>query len=119
MRALLSAGILPLLLCAPLTGADEKAPAGKATARGGPAADPLQDVRARMLIAEQQLTETVKADLRKARRGYPDDPGAALQVLRGAVLRVWDHPDISERVRDDLLGKVVKARRQLVKKAAR
>jgi hypothetical protein len=117
MRALLLVGIL--LLCVSRVSADEKAPADKPAAKGeAAAADPLRDVRARILIAEQQLTETVNADLRKARRGYPDDPEAALKVLRGAVLRVWDHPDISERVRDDLLGKLVTARRQLVKKGA-
>jgi hypothetical protein len=119
MRALISCGVLPLLLCLTPVSADEKPSAKKPAASASVVADdPLQTFRARRQIEVQGLAETVKADLRKARRSYPKDPDAAHKLLRDTLLRVLDNPDISERVRDDLLRKLVTARRKLGKQGS-
>jgi len=92
----------------------EKPPAAKpAEKQDDQAADLLRAQRERMLIEEQKLTQVVEAALRKARRTYPDEPEAALQLLRTTLLQVWDHPDVSERVRNSLLGRLVATRRGL------
>jgi hypothetical protein len=64
------------------------------------------------LIEEQKATQTVEAALRRARATAPDDPEAALGLLRRALLQVWDHPDIGERVRGDLLSRLLVARQE-------
>jgi hypothetical protein len=94
----------------------EKPPAAKpAEKKDDPGADVLQAHRDRMLIEEQKLTQVVETALRKARRAYPDEPEAALKLLRQTLLQVWDHPDVSERVRQALLGRVLAVRRKLDK----
>ena len=73
--------------------------------------DPLKAYQERLLIEEQRITQMVEADVRKARLTYRTDPEAAVKQLRETLLRVWDHPDLRERARNDLLGKVLAARR--------
>jgi hypothetical protein len=92
----------------------EKPPAAKPAAKESPSAtDLLQAQRERLLIEEQKLTQEVATTLHKARRTYADEPEAARKLLRQAVLRVWDHPDLSERVREALLNRLVAARGKL------
>jgi hypothetical protein len=68
-----------------------------------------------MVIADQQRSQIVQANLRKARARYASDPVAALKLLRETLLQVWEDPDISERARDDLLDQVVAGRLQLTR----
>jgi RNA polymerase sigma factor (sigma-70 family) len=74
--------------------------------------DLLRALRERILIEEQKLTQEVEAVLDRARTTAPDDPEAARRVLRRALLQVWDHPDIGERVRDSLLARLLAAQRE-------
>jgi RNA polymerase sigma factor (sigma-70 family) len=75
--------------------------------------DLLQEQRMRILVEEQRLTQLIDDGLRKARSTYPNDPAAALKLLRDSTLQVWDNPDIGDRVRDDLLRRLVATRRKL------
>lgn len=114
MRTLISCGVLPLLSCLTPVFAEEQPAAPKPAASASVASDDLlQAARARMQIEEQRLGEVVKEDVRKARLGSTKDPDGARKLLRDSLLRVLDNPDISERVRDDLLRKLVAARRKL------
>src|SRR5262245_44426884 len=100
MRALITCGVLPLLLGFTPVFADERPATAKPAASASVASDDLlQAARAGMQIEEQRLAETVKEDVRKARRSYPKDPDAARKLLRDGLLRVLDNPGISERVR--------------------
>lgn len=77
------------------------------------AADPLKEARARIEVEEQKLAQIVETTIRKANAHYPEDATAALDLLRAAVLQVWDHPDLGERTRNALLKRLVTARREL------
>jgi hypothetical protein len=80
-----------------------------------PAADNdlLKAQRDRVVVEEQKLKQVVEANVEKARRLYPFDAPQALQLLRAAVLQVWDHLDITEQHREALLAQLVAARRKL------
>jgi hypothetical protein len=69
----------------------------------------------RAKVAEAKLTRTVETAIQEARRQYPRDPDSALQMLRWAVVEVWDKPEISERGRQALLSRLVTAREELIK----
>jgi len=78
-----------------------------------PPDDPLQAARDRALVEEQRQTVIVDADLRKAKDIFSKAPDEALKLIRDNVVQVLDNPDISERVRDDLLNRLLTARRDL------
>jgi hypothetical protein len=106
-------GILSLLPCLQVF-ADEKSSARKPLREGCVQADDvLQAAHARRQIAEQQLAANVEKDLRKARDSYAKNPDEAYKLLRDCLLRVLDNPDVSERLRDDLLHKVMETRRAI------
>jgi hypothetical protein len=89
-------------------------PKGKpAPKRGGDVDDLLRDVRARIQIAEQQLTQAVQEKLRQARQVGAADPDASLRLLRETLAQVRDDPDVGDRVRDDLLREIVAIRLKL------
>jgi hypothetical protein len=98
----------------PTAVAPKKGPEAR-PARGAEPDDPLKDVRARMEIEEQRLTQVVEENLRKARDRYPDDPEAALGMLRDTLSQVRDDPDVGTRARDDLLTRIAAARRELTR----
>jgi tetratricopeptide (TPR) repeat protein len=75
--------------------------------------DLLQAHRDRVLIEEQKMTQTVEESLRQARADLGTDPDAALEVLRNALLRLRDHPDIGDRVRDVLSDRIQTALREV------
>jgi hypothetical protein len=93
----------------PAKGGDKK----PAPRRGDAAEDLLRDARARAAIAEQRLAFDVEQALGKARDRYAGHPAAALRVIRAALARVLDDPDVGERARNDLLAKLVAGRREL------
>src|SRR5262249_21068185 len=66
----------------------------------------LQAHRDRMLVEEQKLSGSVEANLRQARREINTDPDAAYELIRSTLARVRDHPDLSDRVRDDLMRRL-------------
>jgi hypothetical protein len=78
--------------------------------------DPLEAARERAKIEEQKVTEQVQSLLRKAKARQEDEPEAAAKLLREALLLVWDHPELNERVKETLLDRVLAARRGLGKK---
>src|SRR5262249_10111398 len=49
-------------------------------------------------------SQTVQAAIREARAMLKEDPDGALELLRANLLRVRDHPDLGDRVRDGLLS---------------
>jgi tetratricopeptide (TPR) repeat protein len=63
----------------------------------------LQAHRDRLLVEEQKLKQNVEANLRQARREMTADPDAAYDLIRSTLVRVRDHPDLSDRVRDELM----------------
>jgi tetratricopeptide (TPR) repeat protein len=76
---------------------------GPGAGRDNTPEDLLQAHRDRMLVEEQKLTKAVEANLRQARRELTTDPDATYELLRSTLLRVRDHPDLSDRVRDELM----------------
>jgi RNA polymerase sigma factor (sigma-70 family) len=85
-----------------------KRPVGKESAE-----NPIEAARQRVQIEEQRLSDVVEQSIRRVRSTYVSAPKEAYAALRGTLLRVWDHPDIGERVRGELLDKVITARRSL------
>jgi hypothetical protein len=81
--------------------------------RGEAVEDLLREAQARASIAEQRLALDVDDALRKARGRYAGRPAAALRLVRAALLRVLDDPDVGERAWNDLLARVVAGRREL------
>jgi RNA polymerase sigma factor (sigma-70 family) len=69
--------------------------------------DLLQEQRARQMIEEQRLTQVVDETLRKVSSTFPNDAEGALKLLRGAMSQVLENPDIGDRVRNDLLSRLV------------
>jgi len=67
----------------------------------------------RVVLEEQKMSDTVNVNLRQARADLLVDPDAALELLRGTLLRVRDHPDLSDRVRDALLSRLQAALRDV------
>jgi RNA polymerase sigma factor (sigma-70 family) len=95
-------------------GKEPAAQASKPAAAKNVAADDLLEVaRARRQIEEQRLEVLIKGDIRKAQVMSGQDPDGARKLLRDNLLRVLDNPDISERVRDDLLVRLVAARKEV------
>jgi hypothetical protein len=90
-------------------GPAQGAAARKAADKGAEPQDLLRAQRDRMLIEEQKLAQGVDAALRKARATAPNDPEAALKLLRETLLQVWDHPDVGERLRNALLTRLLAA----------
>jgi WD40 repeat protein len=88
-------------------------PAAKAPAKVEAPDDPLQATRDRMVIEEQKMSAVVKDTVRMASATYANDSAAALKSLRTAFMQVWDHPDISERLREQLLNRLAAARHDL------
>jgi tetratricopeptide (TPR) repeat protein len=89
---------------------DPKAPpapgAEKAPGVGGAAGDLLQEHRARVAVEEQKLTQIVDEALNQARRQLSTDPEAAHRRLRDTLLLVETTPDLSDRVRTALIGRL-------------
>jgi RNA polymerase sigma factor (sigma-70 family) len=75
--------------------------------------DPLEDVRARMRIAEQQLTLVVDENLRKASDADARGRAAAVRLLNDTLSRVRNNPDVGETVRNELLGRLLAYRTKL------
>jgi tetratricopeptide (TPR) repeat protein len=89
---------------------------GKIEEKPAPAPDKenlLQAHRDRVLIEKQKMTQAVETALRQARRDLDNDPDAALEMLRTTLLRVRDHPDLGDRVRDALLSRLQSALRDV------
>src|SRR5262249_52737221 len=78
----------------------------------------IQAFKGRVVIEEQRLTQVVQEKLRTARDRYAANPNTALQLLWDTLSQIWDHPDLSDRARLELVGQVISARRELAKKAA-
>jgi hypothetical protein len=68
--------------------------------------DLLQAHRDHVIIEEQRTTTTVEQNLRQARKILPTEPDEARELLRNTLLRVSDHPDISEKVRSELVNRL-------------
>jgi tetratricopeptide (TPR) repeat protein len=82
----------------------------KAPAKAAPAAvereDLLQAQRDRIILEEQRLSQLAEEALRQARRDLTETPEAALDVLRGALERVRENPDLREATRDALTARL-------------
>ena len=72
----------------------------------------LQQQQERALIEEQKMTAMVEDSLRQARRELAADPDGMLELLRNTLVRINDHPTISERVRDTLGARLQTALRE-------
>ncbi len=73
----------------------------------------LQQQHDRIILEEQKMTQAVEGNLRQARAELASDPDAALELLRSTLLRVRDHPDLGDRVRDALLSRLQTALREV------
>ncbi len=71
--------------------------------------DLLQAHRDQMLVEEQKMTQTVATNLRQAKSEMAGNPTAALELLRNTLLRVREHPDLSDRVRTALVDQLQSA----------
>src|SRR5262249_36143438 len=69
----------------------------------------------RAKVAEAKMAQAVDAAIQESRSQYPRNPKMALQLLGETVVEVWDNPEISEGARENLLNRLVTARRDLVK----
>jgi tetratricopeptide (TPR) repeat protein len=89
-------------------GEDKQPPVGPVPGVGGDKTpeELLQAHRNRMLIEEQKLSGTVEANLRQVRREINTDPDAAYELIRSTLVRVRDHPDLSDRVRDEMMRRL-------------
>jgi hypothetical protein len=70
------------------------------------------DKDGRAVIEEQKLTQAVEHQLRRARHEMAADPDGAFDTLRGALLRVKDHPDLGDATRDRLVTRLQAALRE-------
>src|SRR5262249_48473805 len=68
--------------------------------------DLLQAHRDRVIIEEQKMTQAVEAAVQMARKDLGNDPDGVLEVLRGLLARVKDHPDLGEKVRGVLISRL-------------
>src|SRR5262249_1806350 len=62
----------------------------------------LKAFRDQMIVEEQKLAGTVEANIRQARPGLAIDPDAAYELIKTPLLRGRDHPDLSDRTREEL-----------------
>src|SRR5262249_46968754 len=65
--------------------------------------DLLKAHKDRQRVAELKLQDGVEASLRQARKLLASDPDAAYEAVRSALVRVRDHPDLAEGLRERLL----------------
>src|SRR5262249_35994167 len=77
--------------------------------------DPLEAHPQRPGIEQEKMMQEIDKRIAEARRAYPDIPDESLRLLRGGLLQVWDHPDLTAQVRDRLLNQLIAARRELTK----
>ncbi len=102
---------------------EEKAPAprpvapGKAAPAGAEREDLLQAQRDRIILEEQRLTQLADDALRQARRELTGEPQAALEVLRNAMARVTENPDLREDTRKNLTARLQTALRDSASQA--
>ena len=82
------------------------------------AEDALKAHRDRIIIEEQSLTQQIEGDIKTAMRELPKDPDAAHERIRSALLRVKDHPDLSDAVRDNLLRRLESSLRTVATQGA-
>src|SRR5262249_7628117 len=80
--------------------------------------DLLQAQRDRQIIEEQKTTQLVEARIRQARRELTGDPEGALELLRSTLVGVREHPDLGERIRNSLLGRLESTLRDLTLQGA-
>lgn len=95
----------------------------KADFKADPKAQPGQDIdvmlqrhRDQALIEEQRVTQTVEAALRQYRRDLNTDPEKAHEALRNTLLQVQNHPDLANKVRDNLTRQLQAALRDVAER---
>jgi hypothetical protein len=69
--------------------------------------------KAKIKVEEAKLELTVEMNIAKANDKYDQNPKEALQLLRDALLQVFDHPTISEEARETLMARLRAARAAL------
>ena len=89
----------------------EDQPAPKQEGKAAAPDNLLQAQRDRIIIEEQKLANTVQEKIREARVAKN-----GLDLLRGTILQVWDHPEIAEGTRQTLLNRILAARDEMTKK---
>ncbi len=94
--------------------AEEQPPADKAKWEQ----DATKAYRDRIMIEEQLLGQQIDADLKTALKELKKDPDGAHERVRNALLRVKDHPDLTDAVRDSLLKKLESALRTVATEGA-
>src|SRR5206468_1043357 len=77
-------------------------PGGVANPNPGLEQNLLQAHRDRVIIEEQKMNQAVDAAVQMARKDLGSDPDGVLEVLRGLLARVKDHPDLGEKTRANL-----------------
>ena len=68
--------------------------------------DLIKEQRDRQVVEEQKVANAVDDTIRQARRHLPADPDGMLDLLRGLLNRVKDHPDLGGRIRDALTARL-------------
>jgi hypothetical protein len=69
-------------------------------------ADLLKEQRARIVVEEQKMSRLVEGALARARGQLPNDPEGAHRLLRDTLLLVETNPDLGDRVRVALTGRL-------------
>src|SRR5262249_51107364 len=94
---------------------EDEDPAAKPNAGAGAKEedDPLEAIEGRRIIEEQKTVGIVDANLARARRMLATDPDAAQDLIRGTLQMVRDHPDLTDKVRENLMGRLENTLRDL------
>jgi len=66
----------------------------------------LKGHRDRLAIEEQKISNVVDDAIRHATRNIKSDPDGAIDMLRGLLMRVKDHPDLAAPTRDGLFNRL-------------
>lgn len=77
-----------------------------APAVGGLTPAELQRQRDRVILEEQKMMQMVEESLRQARRELNTNPEGTVEMLRNTLMRVQDHPDLGDRVREALASRL-------------
>lgn len=73
----------------------------------------LRAAQERQKVMEQMLIQEIHKAIRASEDMYTANPNKAVKLLRDVVNQVWDNPDITDRLRQELLTKLVAVRHEL------
>jgi hypothetical protein len=65
------------------------------------------------IVEEQKLTGSVESSLRQARKQLNSDPDAAYELIRNTLIRVRDHANLNEKLRETMLNQLQNSLRDI------